>query len=94
MENTKAKIEVLYNEYNSSIVSATILSQEGEESSQKLRLKTVEDTLQISVFDVLGEEEELLSMNKKEILQFIKLLNDVSRPLKHVVIEPETPTED
>ena len=91
--------EVLYDEYNTNMVSATMVHTDEGESSKKLKLEALDNKLQISVFDALEQEEELLSLNKKEVLQLLKLIGDISRPIKMVEekpvepIEPETPPE-
>lgn len=85
--------EVLYDEYSSLINSATLV--EGENSS-KIKFQLENNRLEVAVFDALGEEEVLLTLKKKEVLQLLKLIGDISRPLKleDEPITPELPTEE
>lgn len=85
--------EVLYDEYNSLINSATLV--EGD-NSPKIKFQLENNRLEVAVFDALGEEEVLLTLKKKEALQLLKLIGDISRPLKleDEPITPELPTEE
>lgn len=79
METIKTQTEVLYDEYNSLINSATLV--EGDDSP-KIKFQLENNRLEVAVFDALGEEEVLLTLKKKEVLQLLKLIGDISRPLK------------
>lgn len=85
--------EVLYDEYNSLINSATLV--EGDDSP-KIKFQLENNRLEVAVFDALGEEEVLLTLKKREVLQLLKLVGDISRPLKleDDTIIPEPPTEE
>lgn len=93
LETIKMQTEVLYDEYNSLISSATLV--EGD-NSPKIKFQLENNRLEVAVFDALGEEEVLLTLKKKEVLQLLKLIGDISKPLK-IEDEPvtsEPPTEE
>lgn len=89
MVDSKLKASVIYNEYNNSIDSATVLMVDGDNSAKSLKLQVAGEKLEISIFNELEEEEGLLSLNKRELLQFIKLMNDVAKPLRFPAPTPE-----
>lgn len=93
METIKIQTEVLYDEYNSLINSATLV--EGD-NSPKIKFQLENNRLEVAVFDALGEEEVLLTLKKKEVLQLVKLIGDISKPLKieDEPVIPEPPTEE
>lgn len=93
LDNTAVLTEVLYNRYNTGITSANILTLEGEDKTYKLSLKVVDNKLAISTFDELEQEEELIALDKKEVLQLTKLINDLSKSLEFPIIAPEPPEE-
>lgn len=93
METIKIQTEVLYDEYNSLINSATLVESD---NSPKIKFQLENNRLEVAVFDALGEEEVLLTLKKKEVLQLVKLIGDISKPLK-IEDEPvtsEPPTEE